>query len=327
MSIGTNGIFSSTISVSSGHWKPVNAPASGAAGSAMVVTGGTDDVSVSKLGKALTGVAAKLFEQLDPKARTMLEDFVNSGKASADDVVRGLRGLAQQAVFDRYAAETPLTAEETQQSADRAAASKRHAEYMSGLENVMKERQSINDAESRGDISSVDAFARSEAVFKKADAYTKDFEARNGSVSGSAQTDLDALPINRMLRNFKNSDLFGDDGGGDVLSAKDGSAANKLRALGFSGHMVTDAAKRYADGVDLTALGGRGPAASADQVTLSSTNPQKAGTSPAERFLDTELAAAAAAPSASGAPSNGQTAISLLRSAQDRITSPLKDRD
>ena len=97
------------------QWKPqVTASNSGvfqATGTAK------DSVSVSKLGQALSGVAADAFKHLDSKARGVLENLVNSGRISADDAVLGLRSMATQATFSRYGRERPRDHEDEQRLA------------------------------------------------------------------------------------------------------------------------------------------------------------------------------------------------------------------
>ncbi|RJF83571.1 hypothetical protein D3877_02660 [Azospirillum cavernae] len=68
---------------------------------------------MSPLGKALTGAAAKLFKELDSKTRGKLDDLVSTGVLKAENVVKGLRGIAEDAVEERYGKELPLNAEET----------------------------------------------------------------------------------------------------------------------------------------------------------------------------------------------------------------------
>lgn len=88
-----------------------------ASGSTTVAAPGGDSVKVSKLGQALTGMAAKAFEHLDGDSRKQLETLVETGRVSADDAVKGLRSLAKSALFGRFVAEAPTTAEEDAASA------------------------------------------------------------------------------------------------------------------------------------------------------------------------------------------------------------------
>lgn len=111
MSVSAAGLFSTQSSAGTGHYKPVSGTASTASTASTTTTGGTatvagkgDTVSMSALGKRLTGAAADLFGALDPKARGMLEDVVNSGKMSADDVVKGLSAIAKNAAADAFVA-------------------------------------------------------------------------------------------------------------------------------------------------------------------------------------------------------------------------------
>lgn len=64
------------------------------------------------LAKSLTGVAADMFSLLDDKGKETLESMVSAGMMKADEVALGLRALATDGLFNRYAKERPRDEED-----------------------------------------------------------------------------------------------------------------------------------------------------------------------------------------------------------------------
>jgi hypothetical protein len=64
-------------------------------------TRAADSVSVSPLGKALTGTAAEVFAHLGKKERALLEGIVSSGAMSAEDVAAALNEAVDAAIASR----------------------------------------------------------------------------------------------------------------------------------------------------------------------------------------------------------------------------------
>lgn len=60
-----------------------------------------DSLKLSPLAEALSGseAASQLFEQLDPRARNHLAELISTRLLTVEDVVKGLRGMAKEAVM------------------------------------------------------------------------------------------------------------------------------------------------------------------------------------------------------------------------------------
>lgn len=71
-----------------------------------------ESVVGGKLAKSLTGVAADMFSLLDDKGKETLESMVTAGMMKADEVALGLRALATDGLFNRYAKERPRDEED-----------------------------------------------------------------------------------------------------------------------------------------------------------------------------------------------------------------------
>lgn len=117
-----------------------------------------DTVSVSKLGKALTGLAAKAFEHLDSDSKKQLEGLVELGRVSADDAVKGLRSLAKSALFNRFATEAGQSAEEQQLAERMKLAREQSAAAAKATENqdywsILGEIDQMEEARNNGTIS------------------------------------------------------------------------------------------------------------------------------------------------------------------------------
>lgn len=311
MPIGaSNGLFPATNAASPAAaelWKPVGRTADGNGGLSALDRAfrpaDVDGVSVSPLGKALSGAAAKLFEKLDTKARGMLEDLVSSGRMSAEEVVKGLRGIAKDAVARRYRDEAPLTEEEQRREDANRARWDKQAAYENGLSSILKEMSADrradrhpDDSDTRSDhsldglrartVEIKEYFQREEARQDRIRSYKTAFEAENGPLE---PIDHEAIgdQFMRKRRDIQRSDLFSGEADSDPFSKADKEAADTLRDLGFTARVYREAAKSYAADVDLDAVGAA--AAAADSGTD------------------------AAPPAAASAQrSNGESALSLL---------------
>lgn len=273
MSITANGLFSATTTAATSAWKPTNAAASAAGSKSLVASAfappaEADSVSVSPLGKALTGAAAKLFKELDSKTRGKLDDLVSTGVLKAEDVVKGLRSIAKDAVEERYRKELPLNAEETRQSEAQAAHREKFNAYVAGSAAVGREVSSILHDESfssspltlpNGEMeSAADAEKRTKehddkihAAEDKIKAYDANFIKENGSLEAPT-VDPQKTHEYRAGQNLRRAGLFDDESDRDIYSLDDLAAAGKLRDLGIGPREYADAAKKYAAGVDLS---------------------------------------------------------------------------
>lgn len=273
MSITANGLFSATTGAATSAWKPTNATASEAGKKSLVASAfappaAADSVSVSPLGKALTGAAAKVFKELDPKTRGKLDDLVSTGVLKAEDVVKGLRSIAKDAVEERYRKELPLNAEETRQSEAQAAHRETFNAYLAGFAAVGKEVSSILHDESfsrdpiklpNGDMeSAADAEKRTKQhdeeiveAENKVKSFEENFKKENGPLI-EARVDPQKTHEYRAGQNLRRAGLFDDESDRDIYSPDDLAAAGKLRDLGFGPREYGEAAKKYAAGVDLS---------------------------------------------------------------------------
>ncbi|CAO3453986.1 hypothetical protein [Azospirillum argentinense] len=245
-----------------GYWKPIQSgtgspehPVSNAGSSKSA-----DAVSVSKLGQALSGVAADVFKQLDSKARGMLEGLVNAGKISADDAVTGLKSLATKATFNRYVSERPRDEEDKQRLADSEAAWQKLQAYgsrMSGaLSEVGRKTQEIQEAHQRGEISMDEMNERLKPV---QDAFKSDIAATRGAYGRPTdQTAIlsDASGFTKNMQGFKSAlASMGADTGFADLYAPDGEAAEqKLQELGFDRTVFGNAFQKFAETVDIPGI-------------------------------------------------------------------------
>ncbi|WP_298375048.1 hypothetical protein [Azospirillum sp.] len=272
MPIGTNGLFSATTVSTASAWKPTNAAASGSGkslvASAFAPVDKADGVSTSPLGKALTGAAAKLFEQLDAKSREKLEGLVSSGTMKAEDVVKGLRGIAKEAVSDRYQQELPRNAEGIRQSQAYAAYSENYKEFEKGQTALGKSLQPIIHDNSfidtritnpDGSIESDESYGQrmNEHIKKVTDAHKKisdyktEFEKKNGSLQ-EPEFDPQTKHEYRARINIRRAGLFDDESDRNIHSLEDSAAERKLIEAGLTRGMFRDAATKYAAGVDLS---------------------------------------------------------------------------
>ncbi|WP_247876973.1 hypothetical protein [Azospirillum brasilense] len=266
-----NGTINTSLPLSAtGYWKPIQSgtgfpehPVSSAGSSKSA-----DAVSVSKLGQALSGVAADVFKQLDSKARGMLEGLVNTGKISAEDAVTGLKSLATKATFNRYVSERPRDEEDKQRLTDSEAAWQKLQAYgsrMSGaLSEVGRKTQEIQEAQQRGEISMDEMNERLKPV---QDAFKGEIAAARGAYGRPTdQTAIlsDASGFTKNMQGFKSAlASMGDDAGLADLYAPDGETAEqKLQELGFDRNIFGNAFQKFAETVDIPGIGPKSDAPS-----------------------------------------------------------------
>lgn len=288
-----------------------------------MTNGKEDAVSISKLGKALTGVAAEAFKFLDPKAKGKLEGLVNSGQISAEDVALGLRSIATQATFGRFSRERSkdaddLVREKQQQTLDNAfqARSKDSGALSKQVNDVMRAYE--NNEISAEEMNKEMAVARSKGA---------EIREKYSSVDGMNPSDLQSSIVSGGLS--KNMTLFSsldfensEDGFLPLTDEKGGRAEEALISLGFDRAVYSDAFDRYAATVDIPGIG-RG-----SYTPVSSEAPASTAKEPANEPAAQAPASAApqatpaAAPAANADPSNSAAALSLLQSALNTGTKP-----
>ena len=329
-----NGVISSSFPVAAtGYWKPVQSGtgSSGNQSSSVGSSGAMDAVSVSKLGRALSGVAADVFKQLDSKARGMLEGLVNSGKISADDAVTGLKSLATKATFSRYVAERPRDEEDKQRLADSEAAWQKLQAYgsrMSGaLSEVGRKTQDLQEAQQRGDISMDEMSERLKPVqdaFKSEIAATRD---AYGKPTDQTAVLSDASGFTKNVQGFKSAlAAMGSDNGFADLYAPDSEAAEqKLQELGFDRNVFGNTFQKFADSVDIPGIGAKSGAGKADAGKVEDATPAPAPAAESPPAVETPAvtnkpAAESPPPETTGKPTsrdpgNAQAALSMLQSA------------
>lgn len=260
MSLHANSLFSTASTTQAGTWKPVNK--GDGAGKSLVATAfsapsaqGADSVDVSPLGKALTGTAAKVFEKLDGKARDMLEGYVKSGVLTADDVVRGLRGIAKDAVNTRYLDEAQSTQEEIEVGEKARALQERRLKYGNGLHEIFvsfsKEMSDVEKSQMEEEEKDDKNFDITKRESKAVSEFRKNFSEKYGSFDEDVD---DSIRLRRLGNNIRHSDIFSEDEDTDVYSKKDSDAAGKLFDLGFRPAIYRTAAKSFAAEADLNRI-------------------------------------------------------------------------
>lgn len=254
MSLHANSLFSTASTTQAGPWKPVN-KADGA-GKSLVTTAfsppstqGTDSVDVSPLGKALTGVAAKVFEKLDSKARGMLEGYVKAGVMTAEDVVGGLRAIGKEAVRNRYMNKLWEDDGGTKASAIDAREDNynRQMRFMDGAAKLMK------NLGAAGAEDTTASAAETKYMMDSLQSYEYNFKEENGDFS-PINYGHDQSYIARSARDLKNSALFSDEGDGDFFSKSDTASLSKLIDLGFDSPVYANAAKAAVSDIDLSGV-------------------------------------------------------------------------
>lgn len=254
MSLNPNNLFSAVSATQTGTWKPVTT--GGGSGKSLVSTAfsapsahGTDSVDVSPLGKALTGVAAKVFEKLDGKARGMLEGYVKAGVMTAEEVVGGLRAIGKEAVQSRYM--NKLSEENGGPAASASDVRKdlynKQMKFMDGAADLMR------NLEKSGAEDSNETTSKAKEDFQSLANYEQDFVGKNGEFE-KLDYSQDQSYIARSANDLKNSNLFSDEGDGDFFSKSDTASLSKLIDLGFDTSVYTSAAKAAVNDIDLSGV-------------------------------------------------------------------------
>lgn len=318
-------VFGST--TSSVQWKAVTSASSSGAPAVFQPSGGAaDKVSVSKLGQALSGVAADAFKHLDSKARGALENLVNSGQISADDAVLGLRSMATSATFSRYGRERPRDQDDVQ----RLAASESLLDKQRGLNDRMGAAREafgqafagLQKAQERGELS-MDQVREGlrpaqEAFDSQLAAINEERSTLDGASSLEAGYEKTVKGFNAAM-----APMISESGFTEAFSEKANAAAQKLQQLGFGAKVFGNAFKDFAATVDIPGIG---RAAGAVAPPAEPEAPAAEASAPAGTPVETVLTAAKAtgpkpdSPAAKTAkpaadPRNAQQAAAMLKSA------------
>lgn len=263
-----NTLFSALPTAQAASWKPMGTAAAGKSKSLVATAFSApsaeagDSVEVSPLGKALTGVAAKVFEKLDGKARGMLEDAVKTGSLTADDVVKGLRGIAKEAVQARYLSEAPRTQEEMEYGEKMRSISERKLKFsaeQTDIRNSFSKQMEQVEAENYEDGFSISKkVGLAKEMSSKLEDHKKNFIETYGSLDEKVMKDGEEIDGNFMARrlsnNLKHSDIFSGEEDSAVFSKADSQAVEKLFNAGFRPAAYRNAAKAFADETDLDGI-------------------------------------------------------------------------
>ncbi len=256
MPINATSLFSTAASSAMGYWKSVSSTTAGAAVDADKTgkADKADNVSMSKLGQALTGQAAELFKHLDPKARGMLENFVNTGKASADDVVSALSGYAAFAVQGRFNKETPLDAKETALVQKRLEIEKYEKSASDVRQGILgNKRNQLAEVAPDGGMAALESFGKFTGLLKEADAAAEAIKPVGmTSVNADLAKISDSLMASRAEKFFASGLGKQENGRSVVVNSSELAAMSKLGDLGWS--PMGDSLRDYAGGVDLSGL-------------------------------------------------------------------------
>ncbi|CAO3427436.1 hypothetical protein [Azospirillum doebereinerae] len=325
-------VFGSTSS--SVQWKAVTTLSSDSVSSLFKPSSGsTDSVAVSKLGQALSGVAADAFKHLDPKARGTLEGLVNSGQISADDAVLGLRSLATKATFGRYTRERPQDDQDKQMqsakesawnnlqtSGDRVGAAR--AEFG-------KTFADLQASQERGAISMEDVQAKLVPAQKKLDETLTSIRASSGEADGGNSVLFNADGFTKNAKGFDAAmaSQASGDGFTALYSEKGNAAEQKLASLGFNTRAFGNAFKDFAATVDIPGIGrAAGAAAPATESEAPAAKSSAPAATPTETVLTAAVSTTPAPDSASATasataakpatdPGNAQQAAAMLAAA------------
>lgn len=193
------------------QWKPVStATQSGVAAAFQPVRRDGDSIAVSKLGRALTGVAADMFALLDKDGKETLENIVKSGAMSAEDVAVGLKTAATAAVFGRYTAERPRTAEDQASQEAFAAARKAeeshvsatmaaHMNYVTAVRNVVDAQRA---ASGKDEIFVAQDTDETLAAARNSRDQALEATERAKSQSGPSSNEIFARSVERINKDF-----------------------------------------------------------------------------------------------------------------------------
>lgn len=224
---------------------------------------GGDTVSVSKLGKALTGLAANAFEHLDSDSKKQLESLVESGRVSADDAVKGLRSLAKSALFNRFLGEAPVTAEEAEAGEKgKAISEQRFAAMKAGppqdMRDAMRDMVQLTDAKNNGTVSKEDADASLVEIGKRLRAGSAQMAQAVSQEDSDEEYRLLNVVFGSKANRFADIDFGEDDHEtrtttGKIQSKDELDAEERLFAAGFD--LRTNAMSRFAADYDVPGLG------------------------------------------------------------------------
>lgn len=254
MSLQANSLFSTVSPLQAGAWKPGN-KADGT-GKSLVASAfsppsaqGADSVDVSPLGKALTGVAAKVFGKLDSKARGMLEGYVKAGVMTAEEVVGGLRAIGKEAVQNRYMNKLW----EQDGGAKASAVDAREDNYNKQIQFMDGAAKLMKNLEEAGAEDNASSPSKSKDLFQSLTNYTENFSKENGDFANFDYSQ-DQSYIAKSVNDLKNSTLFSDEGDGEFFSKSDTASLSKLIDLGFDSVVYADAAKAAVNDIDLSGV-------------------------------------------------------------------------
>lgn len=287
-----------------------------------------DSVSVSKLGQALSGVAADAFKHLDSKARGALETLVTSGRISAEDAVLGLRAMATNATFTRYGRERPRDQED--------------AERLTASDSLLDKQRALNDrmgaareafgqafaglqkAQERGELSMEQV---RDGLRPAQEAYDAELAAINEERAAIGEASSLEAGFAKTVKGFNAAmaPMMSGDGFTEAFSEKGNAAAQKLQELGFNKQVFGNAFERFAAAVDIPGVGRKAGASAPAEPQQAASSPAAAH-SPATADVTSATGATPGQPETvtsaqdspgklAGDPGNAQAALSMLQSA------------
>lgn len=226
-----------------------------------------DSVKVSKLGRALSGMAAKAFEHLDGDSRKQLETLVETGRVSADDAVKGLRSLAKSALFDRFMTEAPTTPEEDAASARmNVLGDKRVAAMKAGLPkdvvSALNDLDRLGEDMKSGAVSQEDGAAGMAEIHKRLRSANEQMTTETLTGLTEAENEEDHRLLNVVFGSKANrfADIdFGEDDHETssttykIQTKEESDAAGRLFDAGFK--LQNNALARFAADFDIPGLG------------------------------------------------------------------------
>ncbi|MBK4723432.1 hypothetical protein JJL56_31775 [Azospirillum sp. YIM DDC1] len=283
---------------------------------------------MSKLGQALSGVAADAFNNLDSKARGALENLVSSGRISAEDAVLGLRAMATNATATRYGRERPRD----QEDAERLTASGSMLDKQRALNERMGAAREafgqafagLQKAQERGELSMEQMQEGLRPAQEKFDAELAAINEERAAISGSSSLEV-GFAKNVKGFNSAMASMISEDGFTEAFSEKGNAAAQKLQELGFNKQVYGNAFENFAATVDIPGVGRKAGAKAPEDPPAAATPPAAPEASTTVAASNTAAAPATAQATASaqdtGAakpkddPGNAQAALSMLQSA------------
>ncbi len=218
-----------------------------------------DTVTVSKLGKALTGMAAKAFEHLDSDSKKQLESLVESGRVSADDAVKGLRSLAKNALFNRFTTEGGHSAEEQQMAERMKVLREQNAAAAKAAENpdhwaALEDLDRLGEAQKSGSVSQEEVSAMHRSISERLKGLGKSDKLRFSEEEGSLMGAVFTSKANRFADlDFGEDDRENSATTNKIQSDDELEAAERLFAAGFK--LENNAMARFAADYDIPGLG------------------------------------------------------------------------